>query len=220
LTRWLESSSSLVEPALEKEMSIEVRLPQLAAEMTSVKVVGWLKKEGDAVVVGEVIAELETDKTNVELEAPGSGVLQKIHITAGGDAAVGELLALIAVIDDPLDQAVETPTPSEAVLPRNLQPAVLAQAIESPVEVAATPLAARMAGLAGIDLSSIRSSVIGGRITKTDVENVLKKSLFEDQPMSAMRRVTAERLQRAKQTIPHFYLQSDCSVDALLSLRA
>ena len=63
--------------------------------MTSAKLVSWLKEEGDAVTAGDIIAEVETDKTNVELEAPGSGILEKIHVQVGQSAAVGDLLAVI-----------------------------------------------------------------------------------------------------------------------------
>jgi pyruvate dehydrogenase E2 component (dihydrolipoamide acetyltransferase) len=213
-------------------MSIEVRLPQLAEEMTSAKVAGWLKKEGDPITVGDIIAEIETDKTNVELEAPGSGVLEKIHVPVGQSATVGDLLAVIG------EQATATPPtphqPAEMPAVSDIPPSSIAS-VETPAASAdalATPLAARMARVAGLDLSSIRPTGAGGRITKTDVDNALgrqqpvptarttKSHPFEDQPLSAMRRVTAERLQLAKQTIPHFYLQVDCNVEALLNLRA
>ena len=246
-------------------MSIEVRLPELGGEMTSAKLVSWLKEEGDAVTAGDIIAEVETDKTNVELEAPCSGVLEKIHVPVGQSAAVGDLLAVIGepataersrprsrttappeasgVAATPR-RTVEMPTVSEISSRAEPKPVESPSAIAS-VETPATPLAARMAVLAGIDLASIRPTGVDGRITKADVEHALGHHKpvptmrpvvgvispsphsnaadgvqFEDQPLSAMRRVTAERLQLAKQTIPHFYLQVDCNVEALLNLRA
>ncbi len=106
----------------------------------------------------------------------------------------------------------------------------------------ATALAAKMAQVAGIDLASI--PVPGRRVTKADVEAVLRSSgigartqagaapaaaaptfpvpaigVFEDTPATAMRRVTAQRLQQSKQSVPHFYLQTNCRVDKLLALR-
>ena len=75
----------------------EFRLPQLAASVTSVRLGVWLKQEGDRVQAGEPIAEVETDKTNVELEAPTSGVVRAIQVAAGTDGLeAGVLLAIIA----------------------------------------------------------------------------------------------------------------------------
>ena len=75
---------------------VEVRLPELADAMASATVTAWLKKPGDPVAAGEPIAEVETDKTTVELEAPADGVLAEIRVEAGAEAvAVGALLALL-----------------------------------------------------------------------------------------------------------------------------
>ena len=87
--------------------TIEFRLPQLADSVTSVKLSVWLKQEGDRVQAGEPIVEVETDKTNVELEAPVSGVVRTIHVVAGTEELeAGVLLALIA---DETDSATATP---------------------------------------------------------------------------------------------------------------
>lgn len=75
---------------------VEVRLPELADAMASATVTAWLKKPGDPVAAGEPIAEVETDKTTVELEAPADGVLAEIRVEAGAEAVeVGALLALL-----------------------------------------------------------------------------------------------------------------------------
>ena len=75
----------------------EFCLPELTDQVTEVKLIAWLKAVGDYVEVGEPIAEVETDKTNVELEAPVSGVLQVIHVAAGTEGlGAGAVLALIA----------------------------------------------------------------------------------------------------------------------------
>jgi pyruvate dehydrogenase E2 component (dihydrolipoamide acetyltransferase) len=213
-------------------MPTEVRLPELGGEVTSAKLVSWLKQEGDAVTAGDIIAEVETDKTNVELEAPGSGVLEKIHVPVGQSAAVGDLLAVIGepAAAERWRPRSRTTAPPEysgaAATPRRTVEMPESPSAIASVETPATPLAARMAVLAGIDLASIRPTGADGRITKADVEHALghhkpvPTMQFEDQPLSAMRRVTAERLQLAKQTIPHFYLEVDCNVEALLNLRA
>lgn len=74
-----------------------VRLPNLGAEASEAHVVAWLRNVGDVVTAGEAIAEIETEKATVELEAPVAGTLAEILVPAGSDAAVG---ATLAVIDD------------------------------------------------------------------------------------------------------------------------
>ena len=167
-------------------MSIELRLPQLAETVTSAKLGTWLKQEGDTVEAGEPIVEVETDKTNVELEAPASGVVHKIHVKAGTDGLeTGALLAVIsegaepAGADDGQTRATEDAAP--------------------PTEV----------------------SVSGGPTAMTiqTPDLAIAETSFHEQPLSTMRRVTAMRLQQAKQTVPHFYLRMECTVDAVLELR-
>jgi pyruvate dehydrogenase E2 component (dihydrolipoamide acetyltransferase) len=203
---------------------IEVRLPQLAESMKAARLAVWLKREGDVISAGEPIAELETDKTNVELEAPGSGVLQRIVVAAGTESLeVGGLLAVIAEgeVETVSEPTVREPSGDPAGAPR------------SDERIAVTPLARRMAIVAGVDLGEIRGSGPAGRVGKVDVERVLRERRgvravpaaapgmgFDEQPLSQMRRVTAARLTEAKQTVPHFYLQIDCNVDALLEVRA
>ena len=101
-----------------QEMPVEVRLPDLGDGVVSAKVVTWLKKVGDVVAAGQVIAEVETDKTNVEIEAQGSGVLQEILVPVGASAGVGDLLAVITAqitsgrsSDSPAERIVPTPPP-------------------------------------------------------------------------------------------------------------
>jgi pyruvate dehydrogenase E2 component (dihydrolipoamide acetyltransferase) len=231
--------------------------------MALVKLSSWLKREGDKVSKGEPIAEVETDKTNVELEAPESGVLQTIHVKAGGDPIKpGTLLATIGAADGVTAQAMpavgvtaqKTPTtepakappaPAEKARLAGNEPAAPVPAPTAPVHalapdqqdtrVLASALAARMAKVAGIELTSIPGAA-GRRIMKSDVEAALRQQgrgngagvaeasapaepAFEDKPLTAMRRVTAQRLQVAKQTVPHFYLEADCQADSLLDLR-
>ena len=250
---------------------IEFRLPQLADSVTSVKLSIWLKREGDRVQAGEPIVEVETDKTNVELEAPASGVVRTIHVAAGTEGLeAGVLLALIAAEADgtPARLAATTPEPvetdagsavsdassgrgDETTAPHaparpDPPPARVADGAPAPV---ATPMARRMAVAAGLDLSTIRGTGHGGRVGKSDIDRVLAAQRgatpvdsavsitptpapgdtpapagpdtpFQEYPLTAMRRVTAVRLQQAKQTVPHFYLRIECAVDAALGLRA
>jgi pyruvate dehydrogenase E2 component (dihydrolipoamide acetyltransferase) len=239
-------------------MPVEVRLPQLADAMTVARLGAWLKREGDSVSTGEPILEVETDKTNVEIEAPAAGVLGEILVPAGSEGvAVGVLLATILEVHP----AAASPRHTEAEWPNTAKPAAT-----GPVELRAapspsvtpsgpertstdtdgpanvTPLARQIAALAGLDLSMVRPGD-DSRITKAiveamldtrrsssppDVSRVVESSSdrhtpsgaqFKDLPLSAIRRVTAQRLQQAKQTVPHFYLESECRVDILMDLR-
>jgi pyruvate dehydrogenase E2 component (dihydrolipoamide acetyltransferase) len=250
-------------------MSIEVRLPELGESVTHAKLTAWLKREGDRVSAGEPIAEVETDKTNVEIEAPAAGVLETIHVRAGTDRVpVNELLALIAD-RAPADQTgsadamsrsgslerehssgptlLKPDPPPEGDRPRPAlakeRPIVVpgvAGPDSSQSAIPRSPLAARMADAAGLSLADIPGSGPGGRITKNDVDAVLRppnhaqvavsspvavprlvedSAAYDVRPLSPMRRVAAERLLHAKQTIPHFYLQTDCAVDQVSRIR-
>jgi len=94
-------------------MITKVLMPKLSDAMETGKVIKWLKKEGDPVKGGDVIAEIETDKANVEIEAFGGGVLRKIVVGEGGQVPVGDMIGVIA---DPADDigAVATAAPAPA----------------------------------------------------------------------------------------------------------
>ncbi len=242
----------------------EFCLPELADQVTEVKLTAWLKAVGDYVEVGEPIAEVETDKTNVELEAPVSGVLRVIHVAAGTEGlGAGAVLALIAAASEQSDEggthgAAPALTGNEVVSTAGSPvPVVAAHRRNEVVDelppvgsetdsatVPATPVARKMAAVAGLDLAGIRGTGRGGRIGKEDVDRALAERRegssvgasvpasppvgvpahvegpFQDHELTAMRRVTATRMQQSKQTVPHFYLRVDCAVDAALGLLA
>ncbi len=243
----------------------EFRLPQLADAVTSVKLSLWLKQEGDRVEAGEPIAEVETDKTTVELEAPASGVVQTLRVPAGTNGLeTGTLLAVIAshpggeaasraagpdggarAAPPTVSDAMAAPATATLAADQTVAPAVHEPAATAPA-VVATPMARKMAAAAGIELSTIRGTGRGGRIGKGDIDRALllrrggppaedgsppapapasgiaalDEGSFNDRELTAMRRVTAARMQQAKQTVPHFYLRVDCTVDAALDLLA
>ena len=227
-------------------MPTELRLPQLAETAASAKLAVWLKREGETVAAGEAIVEVETDKTNVEIEAPASGVISRIHVAAGTEGL--ETGALLAVIADDGDGALPA-EPAAAPVPDAAGPDAPeprpASAPASASAPGASPLARRMAAAAGLDLGRVQGTGRGGRVGKADVERALAAQASaeapraaaaaeraadppaatppagsREEPLSAPRRVTAERLQAAKQSIPHFYLGVDCAMDAALRLRA
>jgi pyruvate dehydrogenase E2 component (dihydrolipoamide acetyltransferase) len=183
-------------------MITRVVLAKLSPTMEEGTIVKWSKQEGDAIKVGDVLAEIETDKANMEMEALGPGVLRKVLVPAGGKAPVG---ALIGVIADPGEDiapmlaeaaaaastpAPSAPAPAAAPAPSTAStpaPAAPVAGAPSPVAPAATaapaaaaggrvkasPLARAIAAQKNVPLASVAGSGPGGRIVKRDVEGYL-----------------------------------------------
>ena len=148
-------------------------MPQMGYDMHEGKVVRWLKQEGEEVIRGEIIAEIETDKATVEYEAYTGGVMGKIVAEEGETIPVGGLIAVITAPGDPIPEELLTDAaisdlnePSSA--PVVTQPEAVLP--ESDVgEVRASPLARRLAQERGVDLSSVIGTGPGGRITEADI---------------------------------------------------
>ncbi len=226
-------------------MPINILMPALSPTMTEGNLARWLKAEGDAVEAGDVIAEIETDKATMEVEAVDEGVLGRIVVPEGSEgvavnAVIGVLLADgedAAAIGDPPAPAE---MPAQAAEPAPQRPAEPPPpAPPAPRErIAASPLARRMAAQAGLDLAAISGSGTGGRIVKVDIEAALAAGSAAAEPahappgpaaapapgetvrLSTMRRVIAERMTESKATVPHFYLTVDCEIDELLKMRS
>jgi pyruvate dehydrogenase E2 component (dihydrolipoamide acetyltransferase) len=154
-------------------MPIDVTMPQLSPTMTEGRLAKWLKKEGDEIRAGDVIAEVETDKATMEMEAFDEGVLTEILIQEGEKAPVN---AVIAVLGG--DSAASAPAPVAAAAPAVKESAPAAPA---PVAAAAapvstsgerlkvSPLARKIAAEQGIDLNAVAGSGPAGRIVKKDL---------------------------------------------------
>jgi pyruvate dehydrogenase E2 component (dihydrolipoamide acetyltransferase) len=175
-------------------MPTNILMPALSPTMTEGKLAKWLKNEGDEVKAGDVIAEIETDKATMEVEAVDEGKLQKILIPAGTEAVkVNEPIAVIlGEGEDPSAVAVPAPKPSAppaakpapasvapqaAAAPQPSPPAAphaapaAAPAARAPGErIFASPLARRLAAEGGIDLRGLNGSGPHGRIVKADIE--------------------------------------------------
>jgi pyruvate dehydrogenase E2 component (dihydrolipoamide acetyltransferase) len=169
-------------------MPVNVLMPALSPTMEKGNLAKWLKKEGDKVKSGDVLAEIETDKATMEVEAIDEGILAKIVVPAGtNDVPVNELIAIIAqegedVSAAPAPKAAASPHPEEArsAVMRDVaaaSPAVMASPVTTAAPVApsgartfASPLAKRIAGQAGLDLAKIAGSGPHGRIVERDVK--------------------------------------------------
>lgn len=224
-------------------MAKDILMPLLSPSMTEGTVVKWIKKEGDAVKSGEVIAEVETDKATMDLEAFDSGILRKILVAEGTKVPVQSRIGIIGTKDEKIDESAPAAAPtapakkedkaSEAAAPATS--AAPAAAAPSGGRVKASPLAKKVAAEKGISLTGLTGSGPGGRIVKNDVLNAPAggstsggSSIYARGPiakegstkLTTMRSVIAKRLLESKTTIPHFYLEIEIDAKPLLDLRA
>lgn len=155
----------------------EITMPRLSDTMSEGAVGRWLKKPGDQVEVGEIIAEIETDKATMELEAFEKGTFQKIVVAEGQTVPIGEVIAYIG--DGPVEDApvAKAPPASAAppAAPAKAAPTVAPVAVSSGGSdengrVLASPVARRIASELGIDLHLVEGTGPGGRIVKENVE--------------------------------------------------
>jgi pyruvate dehydrogenase E2 component (dihydrolipoamide acetyltransferase) len=166
-------------------MPINVTMPALSPTMTDGTLAKWLKKEGDAVKAGDVIAEIETDKATMEVEAVDEGVLGKILVPAGTqNVPVNDVIAvLLEEGEDKASIVISNAAPAKREIskssgdsslqaPRNDSVKQAApQASSSGDRVKASPLAKRIAKNKGIDLAAIKGSGPRGRVVKADLES-------------------------------------------------
>ncbi len=227
-------------------MAVVLPMPKLGFDMAEGTLVRWVKAEGEAVQKGEVIAEIETDKATVEVEANGGGVVYRHLVPEGESVPIGTPIAVIAAPGEEPDVAALTGGDSapEAAAPQGAaQPASPAggaspaqteaapQGVPSPGgRIKASPLARRMAREHGLDLSAIQGSGPGGRIVKRDIQAVLEAPRPAAAPSapaaaaqavepSRLRQAIARRMVEAKQQVPHFYVTHEFRMDALLEAR-
>jgi pyruvate dehydrogenase E2 component (dihydrolipoamide acetyltransferase) len=245
-------------------MSIELKMPALSPTMEEGTLAKWLVKEGDEVKSGDILAEIETDKATMEFEAVDEGKIAKILVPEGSEGVkVGAPIAILAGEGEDLSKAAAAkPSPPEGEggaakaaegegagkqapsSPKAAPPPPAPSPQPSPsrgegARIKASPLARRIAGEKGVDLSSVEGSGPGGRIIKADLEAAPAKAAapapapapaaapvaageipHEAVKLSSMRKTIARRLTEAKQTIPHYYLTVDIQLDALLKLRS
>jgi pyruvate dehydrogenase E2 component (dihydrolipoamide acetyltransferase) len=269
-------------------MPINILMPALSPTMEKGNLAKWLKKEGDQVKAGDILAEIETDKATMEYEAIDEGVIAKILVPEGtADVAVNAPIAVLAAegedvktaaagapaarpsVSSPPAPATKPPAAPQPAPPPPYPPPRAGEGREgvsmpaSPVAPApaangrgrifASPLARRLAKAAGLDIARIAGTGPHGRVIAHDVEAAKSggaallraplpspatpgiapvqapsddkiRALFEPGsydvvPHDNIRKIIAQRLVLAKQTIPHFYLTISCTIDKLLSAR-
>jgi len=239
-------------------------MPKLSPTMEEGQIARWLKKEGDKVSMGEPLAEIDTDKATMEMQALANGVLRKILVGEGESAPLGQLIGIIGEPDEDIASLLSEAPAKEAAKPA-VQPApstaepvtqtATPQQHETPAAAPAdngaggsgrlivSPLAARMAADAGIDLRSLQGSGPGGRIIKRDIETAMTQrpaagkpalrvvegrqqqpivagaSTYHDEPSSEIRRTIARRLVTSIGPVPHFFLTTEIEMDRAAEMR-
>ncbi len=179
-------------------MASRVIMPKLTDSMEEGVVVKWRKAEGERVESGDVLAEIETDKAVMDLEAFASGTLRKILVPEGTTAPSGTLIGVIGEPDEDIQALIkESPTATPSTQPR-------------PSEDFASPRVRTLAREHGIDLKTVKGSGPGGRIVERDLEPFLTKkkeqSAVREIPLSQMRKAIVRMTTQSKAPVPHFYV--------------
>ncbi|MBM4448115.1 MAG: 2-oxo acid dehydrogenase subunit E2 [Chloroflexi bacterium] len=215
-------------------MAVAVIFPKLDEAMTSGRIVRWLKNEGDRVEKGEIILEIESEKTSFEIEAETSGILSKIMAKAGDEVLIGTTIAYILQPGEKAPEA-EAPVKAEA---KKAKPEAEARAeapkpVRETKDIKASPLARNIAREHNVDLSRVTGTGPGGRITREDVlkfveegkaaeapapVEVVARGEAEIVPLSTMREVIARRMVESFKT-PHFYLTVEVDAQELQKTR-
>jgi pyruvate dehydrogenase E2 component (dihydrolipoamide acetyltransferase) len=162
-------------------MPIAIEMPKLSDTMTEGTLVKWIKKVGDTVAVGDVLAEVETDKATMEMEAFDEGILSEIYVKDGEKVEIGQKLALLVGRDEKT-ASTETKAPQAGAgveqppaQPKDAPAAAAADATGDDAEapgghrIKASPLARKIAAEMGVDLTRLQGSGPAGRIIKDDV---------------------------------------------------
>ena len=226
-------------------MATRVVMPKLTDTMEEGVVLGWKKHEGDQVAAGDVLAEIETDKAVMDLEAFGSGTLRKVLAGEGQTVKSGALIAVIAEPDEDIDSAIhegvapgqtaapeQKPKPSTEVKPETQPQRGQPQAKDDKKakegerthepEIKASPRARALASDRGIDLRTIKGSGPDGRIIERDLPEATPGAAPAstiDRPLSQMRKAIARTMVQSKAPVPHFYLTAEIAMDEAERLR-
>lgn len=231
-------------------MPIEVILPKVDMDMSSGTIAGWHKEEGEKVEQGEPLFDIETDKATMEVESPGSGTLHFVNAKNGDVVPIGRAVAWLFSEGEEVVEPAGTETASKTVEATSdvaeetsSSEPVVVKANTDVSGTRATPLARRVAQKLGVDISAVSGSGPRGRVVKKDVELAAKSTpvaqsinagaktgaqktaddlglSYTKLPVDKMRSIIASRLTESKSTVPHFYLNADVNIDALLVMRS
>jgi pyruvate dehydrogenase E2 component (dihydrolipoamide acetyltransferase) len=198
-------------------MAVSVVMPALELAQETGKVLVWIKKEGDNVVKGEPLLEIETDKVSFELEAAADGILAGIRSKEGDVVPVGQIIAWLVA---PGEQPPAESDSASRGMAEQARPLTAASAPQKPAEGSPriSPKARRMAQELGVDISSIVGTGPGGTISGEDIQAAAKPKPASES-LSAIARLMAERTTQSWTTVPHFFLVRDVDAAALNDAR-
>ncbi len=226
-----------------------IKMPKLSDTMKEGTVAAWVKKVGDVVESGEILAEIETDKATMEFESFEDGTLLYQGVEEGGSAEVDAVLAVIGEKGADYKTLLEAfkqnsgaakatgPTSESKVEPKqdnastSASVASVSPTNDSSDRLRISPLAQRLAKEKGIDVSTVKGTGDHGRIVKRDIENYQPSSAvtrpataigeesYEEHNVSQMRKAIARRLGESKYSAPHFYLTIDLDMDQAIQAR-
>lgn len=208
-----------------------IRMPKMSDTMEEGIISSWLKKVGDQVNSGDILAEVETDKATMELESYDDGILLHIGVKNGESVPVNDVIAIIGEKGENIKEILkEEETKKEEEKEEEAITIPEIDDISKDKRLKASPLAKKIAEEKGINLTNIKGSGDGGRIIKKDIEEnkeiistqnstniILPKTIgeesFDEVPISQMRKTISKRLSESKFSSPHFYITMEINMD-------
>ena len=220
-------------------MATNVLLPALGFDMTSGAVARWLKNEGDAVREGEAIAEVDTEKATVEIQAFATGVLQKKMVAPGQNVPVGTAIAIIGVAGETVNVPATQPVAATPITNQSAE--IKSPETKNDAWIKASPVARKIAEVEKINLAEIVGTGPGGRIVEKDVKQFLarratmpahpstplrsahdaSRSVQDTNPvaLTRIRQAIARRMTESKTTVPHFYVTFEINLTEAMRMR-
>ncbi|MCH9636139.1 MAG: Dihydrolipoyllysine-residue acetyltransferase component of pyruvate dehydrogenase complex [Chlamydiales bacterium] len=231
-------------------------MPKLSPTMEEGVIAKWHKSEGDFVAAGELLLEITTDKATVEHNALDEGYLREILVKEGDNAKMNAPIAVMTETKDekyelPKEKKSEKKKPVAAAKVQEQESISVSGPKHEPVapladytfegqregkqRVVASPLAKKLAKEKGLDLTTVKGTGPGGRITSEDLERAQPEGIvtfgrnevprevpgsFEEVKLTPMRKVIGKRLQESKMFIPHFYVTQKVNAQPMIDLRA
>lgn len=196
-------------------------MPQLGADMAAATLTEWLKKPGDRVAHGDIVAVVETDKGAIEIEVFEDGVVDELLIEPGSKVPVGTIMATIngGLSAPSVPPVAEPETAPEPVTPRKTATGPAPSRVSTD-RIRISPAAARLAAERGVDVRVLPGTGPGGAIRLLDVEAAPRDEAHpeatKETPALAMRRAIAAAMGRSKREIPHYYLSTQIDMTAAL----
>ena len=227
-------------------MPTDVVMPQMGESIFEGTITKWLKKTGDKIQRDEPLFEISTDKVDAEIPAPASGVLQEIKVAEGNTVQVNTVVGIIGDGD-----GTAVPVPAKAAAPAPSAPAPAKKESQTPApppgadtedesDVRSSPLVRKLAREHSVDLSQIKGTGTGGRVTKQDVLDFVERRTAAPVtasaprqasapapavipgdlvPMSQMRKIIAQRMIESRRTSAHVHAMFEVDMTRIVNLR-